>query len=91
VAETGDRKWLGDPLRQAEDDRLEVGDRVVHVGDSLGIAPCEGRMQPHVLRRGFVPTLLAAGASGGFSGGAGRRDTPLERLLRVGGLHNPFT
>ncbi len=35
VPEARDRERLGDALRQAEDDRLEVGDRMMHRRESL--------------------------------------------------------
>src|SRR5947208_3249166 len=34
VPERGDRKWLGDALEEAEDDRLEIGDRVQGPGEA---------------------------------------------------------
>ncbi len=36
VAEAGDREGLGDALDQAEDDRLQVGDRVHAAANHLG-------------------------------------------------------
>jgi len=37
VAEAGDRKGLGKPLDQAEDDRLQIGDRVHAAGIIWGL------------------------------------------------------
>ncbi len=48
VPEAGDRKGLSDPLREAEDDRLEVGDRMVHARESLRRAAAGSTHLPEI-------------------------------------------